>query len=650
MDKQAQRRLVTALAVSALFTVLVLVALNAWMKGSGDRTFFPESNTGKAGLRKVAKPARVPDPTGRVEILVRDKQDQPLKGAKVTLWAAHHSSLHESESSQDGSAVFAAVPAGDYLVGAQAADLILHQREELTVTVGKTARAAITLEPGLSLSGKILSGGKPASAACVSIYAAGKEATFECGETGADGTFSFHPLAEGRYSVTASLAAHKTERIPRIAIARDTAAPSIAIELKKLTQIKGTVLTEAGAPVAGASLMIRQAESLKKKGPSLISLQDVDLPPPADHPRLISSGHLGILNGPIPDFPYAEETAPASAARETDIRPGCGCMNLAAARRTAVSDVSGSFALSVDPDLPFDMTVSHPDYAPQKLIGIQPKAPGRDGEKGLVIELGQGRDIHGRITTLGGLPPENPLLWLEMGEFNIVSDIPVAGDGTFLIPHAAGALVINVTAPGFAHERKKITAEKIGPDEAITITLVPDEEIITGRVVDRRGFPVEGASVLLEPAGPGTGGAMRTARSDSDGVFSFVTLPPGAWKITIDHSAYFTLLETFDPWEGEREFALLDPGGIAGSVTDDLTYLPVDTFTLTMRSGDLLEKSEDFSGGSFAWPDLPAGPCRLEIKAPGYVGRTVDITVPPAEDKLEITLESMDFWLMPADE
>ena len=650
MDKQAQRRLVTALAVSALFSVLVLMALNAWMKSSALRKPHPEPKTVKAGPPPGAQPAPSPKPSGRVEILVLDTQEQPLAGAKVTLWAAHHSFLHEAESSKEGSAVFEAIPAGDYLAGAQAADLILHRREELTVKAGKTTRAVLVLEQGLTLSGTILSHGKPVAAACVSIYAAGKAATFECGKTEADGRFSFHPLGPGRYSVTASRPGHKTERIPRIKIARDTAAPSIAIELKKLTHVKGTVLTGDGAPVAGAWLMIRQAESSKKSGPSLISLQDVDLPPPEDHPRLISSGHLGILKGPIPDFPYAEGTAAAPVGRAADIRPGCGCMQQEEADRTAVSGASGSFTLGVDPDMPFDLTVSHRDYAPQKLVGLQPPAPGGDGEGGLVIKLGQGRDVHGRITTLGGDPPGNPILWLEMSEFNIVSDIPVASDGSFVIPHAAGALVLNVTAPGFAHERKKITAEKIGPGEVISITLVSDDEIMTGRVVDRRGFPVEGASVLLEPAGSEAGGARRTSRSDSDGVFSFVTLPPGDWRITIDHASYFTLNRTVDAWEEEEEFALLFPGGIAGSVTDDLTYLPVEKFTLTLRCGESLEKSAGFSNGSYVWPDLPAGPFRLEIEAPGYVGQTKDITLPSAEDKLEITLEGVDFWLMPSDE
>ncbi|MFH1437504.1 MAG: carboxypeptidase regulatory-like domain-containing protein [Pseudomonadota bacterium] len=650
MDKQAQRRLITALAVSALFAVLLLVALNAWMKSSPLPLPLPGPEKGKAGAPQAAQPAPSPAPSGRIEILVRDSREQPLAGAKVTLWAAYHSSLHETESSQAGSAVFEAIPAGDYLVGAQAADLILHDREELTVTTGKTTRTVIVLEQGLALSGTIFSGGKPVAAACVSLYADGKAATFECGETGADGRFSFSPLGPGRYSLTSSLAGHKTERIPRIKLARDQAAPSIAIELKKLTAVKGAVLAGDGAPVEGASLTVRQAESSKKQGPSLISLQDVDLPQPADHPRLISSGHLGILKGPIPDFPYAEESAAAPEGRAADSLPGCGCMKQEAADRTAVSDVSGAFRLSVDADMPFDLTVSHPDYAPQKLLGLKPLAAGGKGEGGLVIELDRGRDVHGRITTPDGRLPENPILWLEMGEFNIVSDIPVAGDGTFLISHAAGALVLNVTAPGFAHERKKVTAEKIGPGEIITITLMPDEEIMTGRVVDRRGFPVEGASVLVEPAGGEEDGARREARSDSDGIFSFVTLRPGGWTISIDHSSYFTLRRTVEAWGEEEEFSLLYPGGIAGSVTDDLTYLPVDTFTLTLRSGESLEKSEDFSGGSFAWPDLPAGPCLLEIEAPGYVGRTMDITVPPAEDKLEITLESVDFWLMPADQ
>ncbi|HEV3087572.1 MAG TPA: TonB-dependent receptor [Candidatus Elarobacter sp.] len=70
--------------------------------------------------------------------------------------------------------------------------------------------------------------------------------------------------------------------------------------------------------------------------------------------------------------------------------------------------------------------------------------------------------------------------------------------------------------------------------EAIAQASAATTVAITGRVVDSRGAPLSGASVLVEG-----GGQTYRATSANDGSFS-VNLPPGVYTITVNHGGFQT--------------------------------------------------------------------------------------------------------------
>jgi hypothetical protein len=450
------------------------------------------------------------------------------------------------------------------------------------------------------------------------------------------------------YTLRAPADGFLAEKIPWLKLEADQSVMIVAVELKGLVDIQGTVLSREGLPVADALVDLHIFTDPKKTSyltPS--GIEAAGLPPPLQHPRLLASGHLGIMKGPVPDFP----DTPAAAGPWAGLDPGggeaCPCMKHLQVSEHVLSSRSGpdgAFTVRADPDAPFHLTVTHPGFAPRKLENLDPGSLGPSGR--ITVTLDRGMDLPGRIVDMAGRPPADARLWMDMESFNIVADVAVEADGTFLVEQASGLVALHASAPGFTTEILRVDTADHDPAELLEIVLVPDEETLTGRVLDERGFPVEAARVSVHMADAHEADRGRTALTDPDGVFTFVTLPPGLWRLVVDHPAYMTLSRTVEAWEGEEEFSLVEPGGICGTVTDDRTYMPADEFTLTLRSENAGTLSAGFSGGVYSWTDLPAGKAVLEVTAQGYEPQQREVSVPAGDTKHECTITDVDFWIL----
>src|SRR3546814_7431691 len=61
---------------------------------------------------------------------------------------------------------------------------------------------------------------------------------------------------------------------------------------------------------------------------------------------------------------------------------------------------------------------------------------------------------------------------------------------------------------------------------------------LAGRVTDVIGTPVAGAHITLQGVGPQAGIAMKSARTDTMGAFSFVGLPQGSYRVAAHRNGY----------------------------------------------------------------------------------------------------------------
>lgn len=227
--------------------------------------------------------------------------------------------------------------------------------------------------------------------------------------------------------------------------------------------------------------------------------------------------------------------------------------------------------------------------------------------------------------------PSSPSAW----------PVTTGRDGTFeIVGLPATTLRLLARHPGAA------------PGESEPLTLAPGETLegveirleegvaLVGRVVDERGFPVEGALLTLQrEAGPDRGVAV----SREDGTFE---MPPafGTATLTAERSGSVPVtLEVELGAGGGRtavEVVLVSADRrLAGRVVDERGF-PVSGAAVTVRAatGGSPIVRDGWSGedGSFEVDGLAAGAAVVEVTAPGFA--TGRAAVGPGEEEVRVVL------------
>lgn len=166
---------------------------------------------------------------------------------------------------------------------------------------------------------------------------------------------------------------------------------------------------------------------------------------------------------------------------------------------------------------------------------------------------------------------------------------------------------------------------------------LPEPGLLSGRVVDQDGYPVDGAPVTLEQAG---GGRIRS-RSGPDGVFRFEGLPPGAWWLRADSSArhHGVTSARFELQEGQvmddLRLVLRPPARVrARLLAPDAA--PIPGGRIRLRDGDrcLVGEAETGPQGAFRL-GVAAGRYRIELEEETLAVLAARLGVTP--DSLRVT-------------
>ena len=465
-------------------------------------------------------------------------------------------------------------------------------------------------------------------------------------ETDRQGRFLLVPVV-GTHNLEVTAPGFLRARVQGLAVSPGRPVAELTVRLLPGAVLAGRVLDEAGAPIAGARVLLADVD-----GSALETLSD-----PAGHYRLngIDPGehevsiHLEADHASLPrvriargenrlDLPFVRrgfrgrvlspEGEPVAGA---EVRiSGIG------GEHTATTGVDGVFA--------FRMVVgwARLDVKTAGYVPYRSRPLRIDGAAAQEIEvrLTRGGTLRGRVS---GIPDgERPTIRVSAANYETQER------GSTSVADALGRYQILGLGPGTwqvtaSADGRWISGEatlRPGASEARLDLTFPAYWPVRGRVLDGNGTPVEEALVFLhDGAGP-----QGSARSDADGTFS-LQLPDGTYEVMAEREGYAPMgmaepVTVAGAAAGDVEIRLAAETRLTGRVLG-LTPEELAETTVTARQQDIYSSDPswfDDRDGSYAFEHLSPGDwvvsacrggelaeARLHV-APGETDAKLDLT------------------------
>lgn len=459
--------------------------------------------------------------------------------------------------------------------------------------------------------------------------------------TDSKGRFELEGLAVGTYRFLALHDRYAPGSSDHVALS-DGVSPEVEIVMARGGTVAGTVFDGGGAPAPWAQVSltskpgntgfwgggVQRAVVADKDGRFEIAglpraslsvlastaaassdIVDVNLEakPDVDNVELRLTV-TGVIAGTVVDE-AGEPVAEAQVQAQPDFWAGGDAAEMAIrGGGFATTDGGGRFTIRGMVDGAFLLRAARSEMTARQWIGKPTKARTGDTEVRLVLQREGG--VKGKVVTPDGSPPEN-----AMASIAWAGAVPVV-KGSFTIEGMPPG-TYDVTLRG-AFPRKVVKGVEIEPGKTIDLGTVKVEpgRLISGRVLDANGRPVEGARVALGQQLIGDGANLVTSLDDATaqqmGIRRGVTAASGEYRLAgiggdevalaAEHPEHGRSLPVTVPKTGgdaRYDLTLVPFGSVAGSVTVSGKPTGDVSVLLTATSGarQILATTTGMSGG-----------------------------------------------------
>ncbi len=323
------------------------------------------------------------------------------------------------------------------------------------------------------------------------------------------GRFQLRTVQPDRYTLKAIFDTGAPHRMSRVIDVRPSETTTVTLRMDTGRSVSGTVVDEAGRPVAHAEVSARSDREA--------------------HAELYEreNGHR------VSD----------SSAR-TD----------AAGRFTVHHLLPGSCLLSVE----------KPGYVQREHDGEDSQRTVLAGAKDVTLVMRYQGSILGRLRRPDGTP---------ITRFSINDEPIEHDDGAFRFPiQQPGVTWLTFDAPDLLRTLREVRVEP-GQDVDLGDLILEAGKRIRGRVLDTRtSAPIEGAKVAVQHTQAGSGGTeapeLASAKTDATGGFELAPVEPGSLRLDVSRSGYLPLRGSLRVSEEPLELRLSSGARVSGTVKD----------------------------------------------------------------------------------
>lgn len=651
-------------------------------------------------------------PGGAVKILVVDGDDRPVAGAEVELRDGGDSRRVSTDSA--GSAEFRGVARGFVnLVASASGFAVTRKLVQIPGKAGVTIETRLVMKKGGPVAGRVVDeDGKAIAGARVvaqnaSQVITGSNVRQDGVDTDASGRFKMPALAAGTYRFVAIHGEHAPGTSDLISLDGVTARDDIVIELAAGGLLSGRVVDSSGSPVPFAAVRVasknlgfggfapgagssREATSDGDGEFTIAGLQraelrvvarseqassevvDVDLRTSRAHRGLVLTLSVGgVIAGVVVDS-AGEPVPEAQVTAIPDFIQGASVEDFAL-RGTAgeTTDGGGRFALRGLPDGTYRVRASRTGVSLSQFF--QPGVQATTGTEDLRLVVEDPGAIAGTLAIDDGTIPV--AFTVTVG---FPPGVPVSNrSGAFQVDQLPpGTYDVTLRGVAFASRTVRDVVVEAGKTTDMGAVTAVRGRQVNGRVIDRDGGPVAGATVILARQLLGNGASMQTDLSEATtelfGVRRAVSGQDGSYRITGVGKGEVQIIAEHTE-KGRSEPAVV-PGG-----TDDMTYeltlQPFGSVAGTVTAGGaptaatimassksggsqvlIVQAGED---GTFMFERLPEGSHRINATLAGDgVGSTkmagadvqvvagerasVDIAIEVGDINLEVVIAGVD--------
>jgi uncharacterized GH25 family protein len=533
----------------------------------------------KAGLSAGAREIELSlSPPTSFEGKVVGVKQEPVAGARVSMMHWRHPRVIETDSADDGTFAFAALPEGGYTVVVTRDGYFPAYKP---LPPNSPRRFVVRMAPPMSISGTVTRGGVPVEGASVEL---GGGDVQQKTTTDANGGFGFKDVAPSGYTVTARLGAEiATESV--YAGGGKEATP-LRLELKPGTEFVVTVVDEFGKPVVGARVDIAGREGPDGRTDAQGQYRAMLAQPFVTSLSVSADGFqdFGWHHFPGPEKPPSEKRVVLKRAVEfkgivldSDGKPVPNASVSASSldRRDgedrlleressggyghAKSAEDGTFSIVRLGPGRYSLSVTHETHATAR---SEARAPSTD----IRIVMGAGIAVKGRVLNSDGTPapsvqvaviPDVGLLGRSRKDVR-AEESPTENrqgrtdsNGAFVLEGLSRGTYVVMAMDGemgsrdpeqMAHKQIEITEGTV-PEVELRF---PAALTISGKVVDSQGKPVASARVMAQISKVVDMRSMtkmmehlpRSAESKADGSFVLKGLSEGEYELNAVHQDF----------------------------------------------------------------------------------------------------------------